>query len=817
MATLGIATLETNVDLKGLDKGLTQARVKTKSGFKASGDLAATALKGAVVTAAAVATKAIIAFVDDSVAEFQAFEKGASEVFTLMPGMSEKAMQSMKDDVLDFAVDAGRTVEDTLGALYQAISAGVPADNVFDFMQIASDAALGGVTDLETAVDGITSVVNAYGDSVIDAATASDVMFTAVKLGKTDFEQLSHSLFNVVPTAASLGVTFTDVAANLAALTAQGTPTSVATTQLRAALVEASKSGTKLDLALQRLTGKTFAELIASGRTSSEIFSELRDSMPEQDFRNLFSSVEAANAVLGLTNDTAAGIIDTFGTVEDTLGATAEAAETMAQSMEHLEATTEAASEALKIQIGEALSPLERAWLETKLGVSDYLSEDLKLRQQLLRSSDALAEYGYSGESLRKALGALGEGTTYWRDSLVDADTMARRTAVAIELLDRGFRGSADELGKLVTQTIEERDSAFELGQTYETTDQLLTNYVRTTENAAEKQAELARIQQQEAATAAMKLGEQTETVDRLLTNYIRTAEVAAEQEELLAVAQEEEAEAARVAAEAQREHEAALGGYFDAAINATGETKSLERQLYDTAVASGAGAAELAILAANTGEFTQAEIDAAFQAALMQSNIDTLVASMQAGNITAEQATEALSLLKDGTYDTAAAALNYVENIDSATEAMSTASLAADDLTAKINELPTQKNFTYVFKTDMSGFTLPPDVDPGDVKVTAGAVGMARGGFTSWAGVDEIAGLVHGQELVIPAPTLRAGAGAILEFAEMNTPTGMVSGGFNRQAMINDNRQFTWNVQTAGFNPESSGRAAAAFALGGI
>lgn len=60
-------------------------------------------------------------------------------------------------------------------------------------------AAVGGVTELETAVDGITSVVNAYGDDVLSAAEASDLMFTAVKLGKTDFTQLSASLFNVIP------------------------------------------------------------------------------------------------------------------------------------------------------------------------------------------------------------------------------------------------------------------------------------------------------------------------------------------------------------------------------------------------------------------------------------------------------------------------------------------------------------------------------------------------------------------------------------------------------------------------------------------
>ena len=449
MATLGVATLQTDVNLKGLDKGLKQGQAKTKSGFKSMGQSAKKALVAGVAAGAALAATAVAKFASDSVAEFQAFEKGAAEVFTLMPGISSAAMESMKGDVLSFSAEVGRSTDETLPALYQAISAGVPAENVFDFMQVASDAALGGVTDLETAVDGITSVTNAYGVSVIDAATASDVMFTAVKLGKTDFEQLSNSLFNVIPTAASLGVKFEDVAANLAALTAQGTPTSVATTQLRAAFVEASKSGTNLDKALQNLSGKTFAELIASGKTSSQIFTELRGSMPEQDFRNLFSSVEAANAVMGLTNDTAAGIIDSFGTVEDTVGATAAAAETMAGSMEHLENKVGASTERLKILVGEALEPGAKSALEfanntitlagNLIELSNAADASMESLSAEVDSKEAAIEAGTKLAAVSKDTAGFFAGITGKTQDLND-----KMTDLAIQWGD--FRGDNEQL-----------------------------------------------------------------------------------------------------------------------------------------------------------------------------------------------------------------------------------------------------------------------------------------------------------------------------------------------------------------------------------
>ena len=112
-----------------------------------------------------------------SVAAFAQMDTGMREVFTLMPGMSEQAMGQMTDDVKAFAAEYGLTTSKVIPALYQAISAGVPPDNVLTFMETAARMARGGVTDLETAVDGLSTAVNAYGVEVLSAEDASDIMF----------------------------------------------------------------------------------------------------------------------------------------------------------------------------------------------------------------------------------------------------------------------------------------------------------------------------------------------------------------------------------------------------------------------------------------------------------------------------------------------------------------------------------------------------------------------------------------------------------------------------------------------------------------
>ena len=260
------------------------------------------------------------------------FESQMAEVKTLLPTLSTEGFNKLESDVLALSKEMGIATKDAVPALYQAISAGVPPDNVIDFMRTASEASIGGITDLETSVDGITSVVNAYGEEVVSAGEASDLMFTAVKFGKTDFAQLSGSLFNVIPTAASLGVEFESVAASLAAMTAQGVPTSVATTQLRQLFVEASKSGTKLDKALRDMTGKGFAGLVESGADGIDVLNDLRSSMPDQAFRDLFGSVEASNAALALTGPNAEAVQTVMAQMQASTGATGQAFQTVADT-----------------------------------------------------------------------------------------------------------------------------------------------------------------------------------------------------------------------------------------------------------------------------------------------------------------------------------------------------------------------------------------------------------------------------------------------------------------------------------------------------
>jgi len=326
----------------------------------------ATVAGGALVGGVGLATGAIVGLGAASLGAFTSFEEQMNEVFTLLPGISQTAMDQMTGQVEDFSKEFGKLPNEVVPALYQAISAGVPPDNVFEFLETSQKAAIGGVTELETAVDGISSVVNAYGSDVISAAQASDLMFTAVKQGKTDFTQLSQSLFNVIPTASALNVAFGDVTAGLATMTAQGTPTSVATTQMRQLLVELSKAGGATAKVFEETAGVSFKEFIAQGGNVQGALAIMEQAAGESGvgINDLFGSVEAGNAALALTGKGADSFANNLAQMAGSAGATEAAFDTMNQGLGRSIERLKSFGATALLQIGESLSPLADSVLD---------------------------------------------------------------------------------------------------------------------------------------------------------------------------------------------------------------------------------------------------------------------------------------------------------------------------------------------------------------------------------------------------------------------------------------------------------------------
>ena len=363
------------LDSSQFKTGLTKSDSALKKFGSASGS--------AVKAGAAIATAAFTAFTVKGVRDLIIFEKDMAEVFTLLPGITKDAMASMSRDVRNLATTMGVDLMDATNALYQAISAGVPKGNVFEFMEIASKAAIGGVTSLETAVDGITSVINTYGRENITAKQASDAMFTAVKLGKTTFDELSSSLYNVLPIAKQANVGFDEIAAALAVMTAKGTPTTVATTQLRQAITALIAPTRKTAQAFKDagLDVDNLKALMAGG--DGGLVKAMQNVMTATDgdevaIRRLLGSTEAMNAVLTLTTGGAKSFGDAMVEMMNKTGATDAAFKVMSKTVSHNLNVMLANLKDLGMQFGAAFLPLINQMLPQLTGSFANLGPKVK-------------------------------------------------------------------------------------------------------------------------------------------------------------------------------------------------------------------------------------------------------------------------------------------------------------------------------------------------------------------------------------------------------------------------------------------------------
>jgi TP901 family phage tail tape measure protein len=169
--------------------------------------------------------------------ESREFEKTLTNVFTLLSQDDfEKFHDELERGSKEIMVQYGLSFEDVNKAMFDAISAGVPAGEAIGFLHKNAKLAIGGVTDLGTAVDGTTTILNAFGRDVSELDEITNAFFTSQKYGKTTVEDLAKEIGKVAPVANLAGLTYQETLSAIAAITLGGIKTAEASTYLKGAL-----------------------------------------------------------------------------------------------------------------------------------------------------------------------------------------------------------------------------------------------------------------------------------------------------------------------------------------------------------------------------------------------------------------------------------------------------------------------------------------------------------------------------------------------------------------------------------------------------
>lgn len=294
-----------------------------------------------------------------------AFKDAIAEVSTLVDTAAFD-MRGLEKAARDQAAAFGGFPVVQTKAFYQIISAGASsAAEATELLTAANKLAVGGVTSIEVAADGLTSVLNAYGDRVEGASAVSDALFVAMRAGKTTIGELSSALGRVAPLAAQAGVGFDQLAAAVSALTKGGISTKEAVTGVRAILAAVVKPTSEATKMAKQL-GIDFTATGLQARGLSEFIRGLVEATGGSTaaLAQLFGGVEALVPILALAGQAGQDFSSILDQMSTKAGSTQEAFDKMAASP--------------GFQAGRLWSALQAEVLGTTTALSEGLAEALK-------------------------------------------------------------------------------------------------------------------------------------------------------------------------------------------------------------------------------------------------------------------------------------------------------------------------------------------------------------------------------------------------------------------------------------------------------
>lgn len=332
-------------------KKLTEESEKAPKGFEALGNVIQT------LGLAKVAQEISAALLDCSQSAAE-FETSVAKVSTLVD-TSKVSMRGMRDELLQLSGETGKSVNELSEATYQAISASVEVENAIVTTEKANKLAVGGFTSSATAVDVLTTALNAYNLSADQTEHVSDILVTTQNLGKTTVDELASSVGKTIPLAAAYNVEMDNLSTAYAQLTKNGIATAEAGTYIKSMLNELGDSSSNVAKALKDETGSTFAELSSEGKSIGDVIDVLVDSVNGNltKFNELWGSVEAGTGALSLAKAGSDAYNDTLMAMKDSAGATELAYRKMMDTTEAASQKFSNSAQNVAAAIGDDINP----------------------------------------------------------------------------------------------------------------------------------------------------------------------------------------------------------------------------------------------------------------------------------------------------------------------------------------------------------------------------------------------------------------------------------------------------------------------------
>src|SRR3990167_9533256 len=174
----------------------------------------------------------------NSIGAAAAYEHQMAQIRALT-GATAEDTDFLKGSIRDMQKSLPKSSAELGAGAYLILSAGITdAADAADVLEIAAKASVVGLGDTAVVADALTTVLNAYQMEAGQAGRVSDVLMQAVKDGKAEAGAFAGGPGRGVALASQMGISFEEVAANMATFTRLGVSAEEAATGLRGVMTQ---------------------------------------------------------------------------------------------------------------------------------------------------------------------------------------------------------------------------------------------------------------------------------------------------------------------------------------------------------------------------------------------------------------------------------------------------------------------------------------------------------------------------------------------------------------------------------------------------